>query len=305
VIGLLLFLRYGPGLHGAPNPSALAGLVVETDSHTQQIHLPDGSTVVVESATRLEVVEAGPGSVQLALDRGQIACEVSERADRSFVVDAHGTLIRVRGTKFTVTAGTDDAGVPRVAVSVQRGSVDVRQGKNLAPLALLLAGQSWASSESASHEAELPPEPPPPPAPVAPEAPGYPEKASPVVAAAGGARALFAKADAARGEGRLTEAVRSFEQLWRRYPKDGRAGLAAFEAGRIRLEALDDARDAADDFAFAAKHTEGTFREDAEAGGIEALARAGDVDGCRKARRAFLATYPESAQAGRVRGQCP
>ena len=107
-----------------------------------------------------------------------------------------------------------------------------------------------------------------------------------------------------RVAGRSKDAAAAFEQLRRRY-QDPRAGYAAFELGRIELDALGNPRAAAEAFAFAVAHPgPGFFREDAEAGQVEALSRAKDENACRRARDAFLARHPTSAQVARVAKQC-
>ncbi len=119
------------------------------------------------------------------------------------------------------------------------------------------------------------------------------------------ASALYARAEAAHSAGRNDEAATLYDQVRRRYPNDGHAGLAAFEAGRLRLYSLSDPRGAVDSLGFAMRHMTGTYREDAEALRVEALARGGDVAACRSARDAFTKRYPSSPRAASIAAECP
>jgi tetratricopeptide (TPR) repeat protein len=71
------------------------------------------------------VLESGP-ETRLSLERGSLACDVSERAvGGSFTVEASGFLVRVTGTRFLVDLGAR-ASAARVVVSA--GVVEVRRG---------------------------------------------------------------------------------------------------------------------------------------------------------------------------------
>ena len=118
-------------------------------------------------------------------------------------------------------------------------------------------------------------------------------------------RALFDRANAARLAGRHADAAADFDRFYRRFPNDPRAGLAAYELGRIRLGSLHDPRGAAEAFAVVLERAPGdSFREDAEVGRIEALENLDDAAACRQARDAFLARNATSPQARRVARLC-
>ena len=284
-----------PPLPRASGPSSLAGRVFDGEERAQQLVLPDGSTVVIEAATRLVIVDATEASVRLRLDHGRITCDVTPRPERPFVVLAGDTEVRVKGTRFSVGAqATDDAG-PSLEVHVERGIVEVGDGRGVR-VAELRAGETWMKDppEEAHNAVE--------PWPSAPSAttPPPPRAAPPETA-----QALFRRADATHGAGQIEEAAGLFDQLWKRFPGDSHAGLAAFEAGRLRLDSLDDPRGAAESFGFAMGHTEGAFREDAEANRVEALARAGDLTACRAARDAFVKRYPQGPRSSGLSARCP
>lgn len=131
-----------PPLPRASGPSSLAGRVFDGEERAQQLVLPDGSTVVIEAATRLVIVDATEASVRLRLDHGRITCDVTPRPERPFVVLAGDTEVRVKGTRFSVGAqATDDAG-PSLEVHVERGIVEVGDGRGVR-VAELRAGETW------------------------------------------------------------------------------------------------------------------------------------------------------------------
>jgi tetratricopeptide (TPR) repeat protein len=120
-----------------------------------------------------------------------------------------------------------------------------------------------------------------------------------------GARELFDDAQRARAEGRSADAARAFDRLRRTYPRDARAALAAFELGRLRLDALGDPRGAEEALRDAiALGPSSPFREDAESRRIEALGRIGDAAGCASARAAYLARWPNGTYRRAVELGC-
>ena len=295
-LALFVLVKPSPSQHvPLPLPSApnLAGRVFDGEDRSQQLVLPDGSTVLIEAATRLVIVEASEASVHLRLDRGRITCDVTPRPERSFVVLAGENEVTVKGTRFSVGAHeADDAGAS-LEVHVERGVVEVGDGHGVR-VAELRAGETWmkdAPGEVSRNVADPWPSaaPSPPPRTPAPET----------------AQMLFRRADATHSAGQLEEAAALFDQLRRRFPSDSHAGLAAFEAGRLRLDSLNDPRGAADSFAFAMGHTVGAFREDAEGNRVEALARAGDLAACRAARDAFVKRYPDRPRTASISARCP
>jgi transmembrane sensor len=274
-----------------PTTTASAGLVVDTHAEGDRITLADGSIVTLGPETRLAIVDSNANAIRLRLERGHVECDVTHRPGRSFVVDASTALVEVKGTLFSVERSADDT----VAVRVERGSVEVKQ-HDPQPVAVLTPGQTWSSRAAAAVSAAPSPEPSSAP-PTRTIASSKPARES--------ARALFDRANASRVGGRMPEAASAFDELWRHYPNDGHAAIAAFESGRIQLDTMGDARAATASFSFAASHGEGAFREDAEARLVEALARSGDRQRCKKARETFLARYPASAHRSLVAASCP
>jgi transmembrane sensor len=133
-----------------------------------------------------------------------------------------------------------------------------------------------------------------------------PAKAAPApVSQSDEARALFEKARVLWREGRIRDAAASYEALLLQYPHDGRAGLAAFELGRLRMDRLADMDGAAQalERAVALAPSAG-LREDAMARLVSARAGAHDQAGCARARDAYLERYPSGMHRRRVVSAC-
>jgi transmembrane sensor len=113
---------------------------------------------------------------------------------------------------------------------------------------------------------------------------------------------LFQRAQDARAAGKSAEAARLLSELLRRYPNDPRAGLAAFELGRIKLDARDPkgAVEALDQAEGAGK----AFEEQVAARRVQALEESGDGRACRAAREDFLRRFPKGPFAAIVRRRC-
>jgi TolA-binding protein len=304
-------LRSSPG-------ASMAGLVIDTGAASQDVSLPEGSSLHLGPTTRLRIVTAAASEIRLRLDRGSVLCDVTHREGRRFTVEAERVEVEVRGTRFEVDVDVDPASGPpaAVAVRVERGAVEVREeGRTL--VAALSPGQSWqsrgldgdgaAKDPGAEERPDAEPAPPASASAVAPPA-APPASAAPTRGGALSPRLLFERANAARLAGRNADAAADFERFGRLFPSDPRAGLAAYELGRIRLGSLGDARGAAEAFSKVIKRDQpgagDPFREDAEAGRVEALSNLGDLAACKKARDAFTARYPSSPQATRVARLC-
>ncbi|HEU4581854.1 MAG TPA: FecR domain-containing protein [Polyangiaceae bacterium] len=147
------------------------GGAVTSAGTARSLTLPDRSTLALAEHTEARVVRLEPGEVRVQLARGSVECEVAHDPARRFVVAVGGLEVVVKGTHFTVSAGVPAPGQPAIAVSVERGRVEVRQPDRV--LALLGPGQRWSNQASDSAPSELPPaEPPPvPPAAVEPSTP--------------------------------------------------------------------------------------------------------------------------------------
>lgn len=299
--GLALWLHFHAHVE-AKAELASAGQVIETEARRSSLGLPDGSSMVVSELGRLSVVKATPSEVALHLDRGVVECEVVHDPARPFSVEAAGVTVHVTGTHFAVEVDAE-----RVSVRVQRGSVEVTNASG-ALVAKMTPGQVWSAPVDAAPAAPSPSAS----AALAPDASSAAPAASSSppptlgVALALDADALLARANAARIAGHTGLAAADYDRFRTRFPQDTRAGLAAFELGRIRLDTLHDPAGALGALSFALAHNRGGFAtEDAQALRIDAFARLGDAAGCVRARDAFVAAHPVSAHLARVQRACP
>jgi TolA-binding protein len=123
--------------------------------------------------------------------------------------------------------------------------------------------------------------------------------------AAADAGELLDNANLARRAGRLDDAAELYADLVRRFPKDRRASLAAFELGRLRMDSLRDVRGAVQALEKALKlDARGAFAEDALARLVLAEEARGDLGACNRARARYLARYPEGVHAQHVAERC-
>ncbi|HSU39704.1 MAG TPA: FecR domain-containing protein [Polyangiaceae bacterium] len=290
---------------------------LETASDAMAVALDDGSRVELAAQTKVRVSGKEPLSLALELEHGRVDCDITPRPGRHFTVSAAGVEVRVKGTRFGVElAPARD----RVEVDVSRGLVEVTL-KNGAERRELAAGEHWsidlaqptatneppaapslaatksgAASASAEPVANAPP-----------ASDGAPAAAPHASAprAAPGARELLDLGNAARRAGDIAGATHAYEELLSAHPTDPRAGLAAFELGRLRMDRLGDVQGALSALQKAVSLAPGAgFREDAMARLVEAYAAAGALERCRSAQRAYSKSYPGGVHATAVARQC-
>lgn len=295
--------------------SALAKAALETAGDAMAMGLDDGSRLEIAAHTKLRVTGNDPQSMALDLEHGRVDCDITARPGRHFTVAAAGVTVRVKGTKFGVELA---AARDHVDVDVERGLVEVTfqdQHRDLA------AGEHWsidlvhpqanvaASTATAATSGEAPE----PSASGEPEADAAPAEGSRATSSSArpghettpGARELLDLGNAARRAGDIAGAARAYEELLTLHPADGRAGLAAFELGRLKMDRLGDVRGAIQALQKAVMMAPGAaFREDAMARLVEAYARAGAGDRCRSAQSAYLSSYPNGVHATAVSRQC-
>jgi len=299
-----VFFLVGPSYQSRPDAeSLLAGAVLETASDSLSMALFDGSSLTLAQSSRVEVQQSSSAhGVRLRLKRGRIECDVKHRNDANFVVVADGVEVRVVGTKFSVSAERDDRS-RRVVVEVQRGEVEIVSSTEPGEVVRLKAGHSWSQlTKTGPAQAAAPPpvrsvEP----APTVPKtkAPNEPVDAPP------GARELLEEANELRRAGNAREAAKRYEMLLNHYGSDGRAGLAAFELGRLRMDRFGDMKGAISALERAMALAPGSgFREDALARVVTAHARSGNLTECKRARERYLKSYPRGVHREAVLEQC-
>lgn len=295
-------------------PNAPAGSVweratLQTASDSLDFELHDGSRILLLERTRLALAEAEATAVEIALEQGRVDCDVVPNPARRFVVRAASVEIRVTGTRFSVERVDE-----RVSVAVERGSVEVWRRGEAQPLRRLGAGESWSlDTRQAEVDAVEPefepndrPEPSatPEPGPREGSASSGPKTPAPAERVLG-AKDLLERANQARRDGDVSAAARDYQRLLDQFPGDGRAGLSAFELGRLRMDRLGDLPGAVQALKRAVQLAPGSgFREDAMARLVTAYQRLGQSAACARAREQYLAAYPGGVHAQKVARAC-
>lgn len=261
-----------------------AGTTLTVGGEAERVRLEDGSEIVAAPGAELERRNGAADELRLSLRRGAATFEVARDVGRTFIVEVDDVEVRVVGTRFVVRR--DDEG--SVRVEVRRGAVDVRVGESTRRLR---AGQSWQGSslvEEAIDELV--------------DADTVEEDSGPrrVRRPRTTASEAFDAARTARREGSPQDAAQAYERFLRAYPRDRRAGLAAVELGRLRMDSLDDPAGAAEAFERALRIGPGALREDVMARLVAARRRAGQAAACQRALDAYLARYPEGRHAARL-----
>lgn len=99
--------------------------------YTRYLTLPDGSTVVLHSGSKLEVVGSFTGNTREVVLSGEAYFDISHNPDKPFIIHTGKVTTTVLGTAFNIKADGR-----QVVVSVTRGKVRVENGtKVLAVLA--------------------------------------------------------------------------------------------------------------------------------------------------------------------------
>ena len=287
---------------------ALAGVVVESGS-SPTVNLADGTIATLRAGARLRYDRVQSDRVETTVERGEVAFDVHHTESRTFVVNAGKVALVDRGTRFVVDVEGDS-----VRVSVESGRLDIVRAASSETTIALTGGDSWTNGPAAARPTTAPPRSTPPaalePPPVAGSEDATPTafpSIAPVRTPGGpGPRELLQSATDARLAGHPREAAAAFDTLRHRFRDDPRAGLAAFELGRLRLDSLGDPAGAAEALADSIMLApDATFREDAEARLVEAFDRMHDVVRCASAQKTYLARYPSGLHAASVVARCP
>jgi transmembrane sensor len=275
--------------------AALAGTTFEAPAGGETVTLGDGSRAVLEARSRLTLLTVQPELVRVALERGGVDLDVVHADGKQFVVDARGYEIRVLGTRFSVRLG-ETKGVPALEVRVARGRVRVTRERqddtaDNQDVRVLDAGETWSTAPTTVPETE--------------DAPSTRPQPAAKAEMGESPRALLARAEAFRAANDPRAAARLFDALRVRHRDDPRAGLAAFELGRLRLDRLNDPRGAAEAFKDAmAVAPDAPFREDAQARLVEAYEASRDHPRCLEARAAYLLGYPRGVHRDKIAARC-
>ena len=305
VAGVVLLFALRSALWPGQKPDAALGSALEPARAT----LSDGSVVDIDRGGSIRVLRDEPEQTRVQVLAGRAEFEVQRRPGRVFVADVRGVEVRVIGTHFSTELDvTRPPGVVRVRV--QRGSVEVA-GRDGGRVARLHAGDFLEVSlaPTAGRASEVPSQPVSIPSasatPVASALPGgsvpAPITSAPVVETS----KLFVTASAARRAGSALAAANAYAALLKQFPGDERAGVAALELCRLRMDSLRDYPGAATAFrrAIAAAPSDG-IREDALARLVEVLDRLHDQAGCLAEQQRYQARYPSGIHAASVRARC-
>jgi transmembrane sensor len=304
-----------PGTAGALSLAAGGGIEVQLAAReqAQTVRFSDGSTVLLRPQSSLEVLENDGKAFVTLLTSGAARFDVQPAGPRRWTIECGLASVEVVGTRFSIRR--EPAGVH---VDVEHGIVLVRSDLIVDHVRRLTAGESldvlrsgaMAPARDAASTRPLSPQPARPTGAPPPASAGWQDLAgrgnfteaygllgpSGVhrIAEVGAVRELLIVADVARLSGHPDEAVPALRRILEDYPDDPRASLAAFTLGRIQLDALADAADAAESFARAlVLHVPPGLEEDTRARLVEARARAGDMAGARRAAEEYRARFPE------------
>jgi len=287
-------------------PIVSEGAAIGSDAESTRAAFSDGSEVDVERGGHVRVVKDRQDETRVEVLAGRAEFEVAKRPNRPFVTWVRGVEVRVIGTHFLTELDLSrPPGVVRVRVD--RGVVEVRRRSGetgsrlsagdaldvaLEPVAPVLAIAAAPSAVSAPSSSTAP-------AVSTPSAQIVPAPA-PVDASK-----LFDAAKAARAAGDVEGAARSYAALLKQFPGDERAGVAALELGRLRMDTQHAYRPAAEAFrsAIAAAPNEGV-REDALARLVEVLDVMHETDSCRNERGRYLRRYPNGLYVSRIERAC-
>jgi transmembrane sensor len=302
--------------------SALENAALDTAGDTLGVTLLDGSKLTLDSRTHVQVAGGNSDAVALVVGHGRISCDVTHRPGRSFVVRASGVEVRVVGTRFSVRDEQRADGA-HVEVNVERGAVEVLSERHPGQLTRVAAGQSFsewvpapgATPSSSAATAGLPAPTPAPTPTLEPSAPQPPAPSAvleqrspsdtPHAARELTPRELLDAANTARRAGDARSAADDYSQILKKFPSDGRAGLAAFELGRLRMDRLGDLAGAVQALERAVQLAPGSgFREDAMARLVTAYAGSGRSSDCTRARSAYLAAFPVGVHRDAVTRGC-
>ncbi len=283
-------------------------------SEPMLVALTDGSQVQLRPDSDVRLLRERAGEVRWRVARGGARFEVRRDPQRRFQVTAATVDVVVTGTAFSVEL---DGRQGAARVAVERGEVEIHPLGETRLLAVLHAGESWPTdpapelarpaplgqAQSMSRTPSVAPAVEPSTAPARGARPNSPPGLTSADrrSAPADPRHLWEEANAARRTGDVARAAALLDALRVNHPRDPRAGLACFELGRLRMDALGDLAGAVQALKQSiALAPGGVFREDAEACLATAYARMPDRTRCEQARRSYLDRYPQGTHAAEI-----
>ncbi|NSL87995.1 FecR family protein [Chitinophaga solisilvae] len=122
---VLLLIAGGKYFYRSAPASEPAWVMLECPTGKRlRIGMADGSTIWLNSGSRLHYHPSFPQQREISIDDGEVFFEVAKDAAHPFLVHTKSLSVRVLGTAFNVTAYTQ---LDVEKVSVAEGSVQVRQ----------------------------------------------------------------------------------------------------------------------------------------------------------------------------------
>lgn len=122
---VLLILGFSYMHYLTSQPAAI--VVAQTLAETQQITLPDGTTVTLNHYSKLVYPETFKGDTREVNLSGEAYFEVTKNQDQPFIVQTNEIDVRVLGTHFNVTAYPQDT---NIETTLLEGSVAVSTKNN-------------------------------------------------------------------------------------------------------------------------------------------------------------------------------
>jgi len=300
---LALFLR-SPRVE--PTRPMIANLPVSSAQvATNAVHYADGS--IAELGQGGGVVHLDQQSAELVSSTvvsGSAHFDVVPNHERTFEVHAGDVTVRVLGTAFLVERSGTGA-----RVTVERGRVRVSWPGGEAVLGVGEGGEFPPAPTAAIEPSALPIEA----AAVAPRVWRDLARRGQYAQAFAALRQtpndvrdepqdLLLAADVARLSSHPAQAVAPLRKVSSLYPKDPRAPVAAFTLGRVLLDDLGRASEAASAFALAERlGPSGPLSGDALAREVEALKRAGQMPQARSVAQKYVTLHPDGRHAAALR----
>lgn len=274
-------LRPATTAQTTPAPTTVTAPAVPSANGQHSMALADGSQALMLRDADLQVEEQRADLVRIVQRRGAVRYDVRPDPARQFTVRAGTSIVRVRGTAFTVTL-LEDA----TEVTVHRGRVDVEDRGRIRELG---AGESLRVSADAPDASETV------------DSLDITETPGREGPHARTAAELQARADAARLAGNTSEAAAALQTLIVSYPRDPRVPAAIFTLGRVERSRGREAAAAKAFEKYLKAAPRGPLAEDALAESAASWSAAGATDSARAAATSYLARYPHGSHVQRMK----
>ncbi len=256
---------------------AVAALGSEKASENK---LSDGSSIVLDGGSRLEVLENTSETFASVLRSGRAAFSVQPGGPRRWTVEVGLATVEVVGTRFRVARSPKS-----VDISVDHGTVLVRSDLIADRVQRLTAGQQLTIRVPAPVEPSLAP----PTEPVAPQ----PASPTPLASARPSLDQLLVQANDHRRQGNVRAAEAALRLALSEHGGESQAALAAFSLGKLLLDTAGRPSEAAQAFVRClALSPPKALAEDALFRLAEAQAAAGDLERAAITAHQYRAQYP-------------